>query len=443
MMEPIIGIGLAGGSGVRIRPLTLKAPGYLRAKAAITLLGRRVIDWIIDLLRMQGLGDYLIITKGKENRYQIKQIVGYGDGLGVRIRYSPVCLDNTNVGSADALLTNLNFFEMDGTAVVFATDTVFDIDLQAMLEHHRATGAVATIAVAHHPAEEIAGRYGLVRCADDGMVLGFHEKPSLAEIRALYGAVDDAPLPPLTTNSGFYIFDIAALRAITELDVIQERRKRAFDIGGDLLPWLTAHGYPVQTFALGRMGDLGNIPSYLETMLDVMHGRFTRLNPCLPGDCEGGMMIDPATLALRDPHSRLTLAEKLARGLVTITPPVRIGKYVTICPGVTIAESNIDDDCEIYEGATVLRSSLGPGSLIGPGSYMEDALLGFMVDLQSTLEAPVRLHSRVALGDEVVIRAGVILPDGVVIHPRLKLPAGIRIPPNADVETIAQLHEYL
>jgi NDP-sugar pyrophosphorylase family protein len=443
-MEPIIGIGLAGGSGVRIRPLTLKAPGYLRAKAAITLLGRRVIDWILDLLRMQGLDDYLIITKGKENRYQIKQIVGYGDDLGVRIRYSPVSLDNTNVGSADALLANLAFFEMDGTAVVFATDTVFDIDLPAMLAHHRATGAVATIAVATHPAEEIAGRYGLVRCAGDGAVLGFHEKPSLAEIRGLYGAGDDAPLPPLTTNSGFYIFDIAALRAIAGLDAIQERRRRAFDIGGDLLPWLVEHGYPVHTFALGRMGDLGNIPSYLETMLDVMHGRFTKLNPCLPGDCDGGgLMIDPATLALRDPHSRLTLAEKMARGLVTITPPVRIGRYVSIAPGVTIAESNIDDDCEILEEATILRSSLGPGSLIGPGSHMEDALLGFMVDLQSTLSAPVRLHSRVALGDEVVIRAGVTLPEGVVIHPRLKLPAGIHIPPNVDVETIAQLHEYL
>jgi hypothetical protein len=31
----IVGVGLAGAQGVRARPLTLKAPGYLRSKAAL------------------------------------------------------------------------------------------------------------------------------------------------------------------------------------------------------------------------------------------------------------------------------------------------------------------------------------------------------------------------------------------------------------------------
>ena len=33
---PIVGIGLAGGRGERARTLTVKAPGYLRSKAAMT-----------------------------------------------------------------------------------------------------------------------------------------------------------------------------------------------------------------------------------------------------------------------------------------------------------------------------------------------------------------------------------------------------------------------
>ena len=445
-MKHVIGIGLAGGSGVRIRPLTLKAPGYLRAKAAITLLGRRVMDWIIDLLKAQGLDDYVMVTKGKENRYQIKQIVGYGDALGVRIRYSPVSLDTNNVGSADALLSNLEFFELDGLAVVFATDTVFDIDLTTMLEHHRRTGAVATIAVARYPAEEIAGRYGLVRCAEDGRVTSFHEKPSLAEIHRLYGVSEEAGLPHLSTNSGFYIFDIATLRRLAADPELTERRKHSLDIGKDLLPWLVGQELPVQTFAIGRMGDLGNIPSYMETMQEVLQGRFYSLNPCVIGsyaECGSGLMIDPVTLTLTDPITHLTLEEKMARGLVTIIPPVRIGKYVRICPGVTIAESNIDDDCEIFDGASIIRSSVGPGSLIGPGSILDEALLGFMVDLQSTAEQPVILRHRVALGDEVIIRAGVTLQDDIVIHPRLKVPRGMHIPAGMDIETIAHLHEYL
>lgn len=31
----IVGVGLTGGQRVRARPLTLKAPGYLRSKAAL------------------------------------------------------------------------------------------------------------------------------------------------------------------------------------------------------------------------------------------------------------------------------------------------------------------------------------------------------------------------------------------------------------------------
>ena len=31
----IVGVGLAGGQGVRARPLGLKAPGYQRSKAAL------------------------------------------------------------------------------------------------------------------------------------------------------------------------------------------------------------------------------------------------------------------------------------------------------------------------------------------------------------------------------------------------------------------------
>ena len=32
-VSDVVGIGLAGGQGIRARPLTLKAPGYLRSKA--------------------------------------------------------------------------------------------------------------------------------------------------------------------------------------------------------------------------------------------------------------------------------------------------------------------------------------------------------------------------------------------------------------------------
>lgn len=437
-MEHIVGIGLAGGRGERFRPLTLKARGYLRSKAAVLLLGRRVIDWLFEILNAQGVDDFVMITKGKENRYQIKSIVGYGEAEHVRVRYSPVSYDRVNAGSADSLLSNLEYFDLCDTALVFPTDSVLDIDLPAMLAAHRRSGAVVTITAARQSAESVAGRYGLILSDGDGRVRGFLEKPSLERIYAQYGTPgQDAALPPLITNAGFYLIETAALREISRRPDFASVRQHGLDIGGDLLPWLVAHDYPVHAFEIGRMGDLGNITSYLETMLDALHGRFHSMRPLLSHlcPCGDGCIIAPETMALTDPVSGLTLTEKIARGLVEIRPPVRVGKYVRVFPGVTLGECNIDDDCELFENATILRSSIGPGSLIGPYSRIEDTLMGFMTEVLSTPEAPVTITDFVAIGDEVVISAGVSLSGSVIIHPRLKIPRGAHIPNRTELES--------
>lgn len=447
MAEHIIGIGLAAGSGVRFRPLTLKAQGYLRAKAAVFLLGRRVLDWLIDLLQQQGIADYIMVTKGKENRYQIKAMIGYGEALGVRVRYSPVSLDRDNTGSGDSLLANLEEFDINDLSLVFPTDSILEIDLAGMAAAHRQHGAVVTIAAAEYPAETIAGRYGLIDGDKDGRVRGFIEKPSLAQIHQRYGVTAETAgtLPPLLTNAGFYLVDSRALREISRHPDVQAMRRRKLDIGGDLLPWLAEHGFPVYAYRIGRMGDLGNIPSYLETMLDVMQCRFpsmTALMPRVYPTC-GQDSIDDETMEMIDPVSRLTLREKIAHGLVEIESPVRIGKYVLIYPGVKLSTCNIDDDCEINEGATIRRSSIGAGTIVGPYSLLEDVLTGLMPEIHSTREQPVSLTRYVAIGDEVIIRPGVQLHDSVLVHPRLKIPTGVHVPPNTELSSSDQVLNYL
>jgi|GEM_PF-552496 len=447
LVEQVIGMGLAAGRGERFRPLTLKAKGYLRAKAAVRFIGLRVLDWLVRTLRDQGITDFIMVTKGKENRYQVKSIAGYGESMGVRIRYSPVRFDRENTGSADALLTNIDYFQIHGTVFVFPTDSVLDIDLPAMLAAHRKSGALVTIASAHQPAEIIADRYGLIDCAEDGRVRGFLEKPPLEKIYSLFGAKGQPhpELPTLPTNAGFYLVDAAALNKLSQHPEIDMMRKHRFDIGGDMLPWLVLNGYPVYVHEIDRMGDLGNIPSYLETMRDALTGKFTSLNGELRQAYAGidRVMIEEESLEMTDPVSKLTLAEKIKRNLVTIRPPVRIGKYVRVFPGVILEESNVDDDCEIFEDTTIIRSSIGAGSVIGPYSYIEDTLTGIMVELDSTREHPILLKRYVAIGDEVVVRGGVTLTDSVTIHPRLKVPSGVRIPPRTDVESPEQMLEYL
>jgi len=445
-MAQITGIGLAAGSGLRFRPLTLKAKDYIRAKAAVPFLGRRVLDWVLHDLQSQGVHDVLMVTRGKENRYQIKNMIGYGEALGIAVRYSPVRFDRSNHGSADALLTNLEYFRLEGTAVVFPTDSIFDFDLHAMLEAHRNSGAVVTLATCPQPAEIIADRYGLVDCRPSGRVRGFIEKPSLECIYAHYGVLGDRrrQLPLLPTNAGIYLVNSYALRHIARHPDVVALRKSQCDIGRDLLPWLVKKGYPVSACQIDRMGDLGTLESYLDTMVDALHGRFLSMAPLLPSSYvdHGDLMIDPTSLTLADPVSRLTLAEKLEQGLVEMHAPVRIGKYVQVFPGAVLSECNIDDDCEIYEHVTVIRSSIGAGSLIGPHSYLEDTLTGSMVDVHSTFKDRVALRGQVALGDEVVVESGVTLADHINVHPRLTVPRDAAIPPRTTLEDAEQIADF-
>src|SRR5437588_1237767 len=142
----VVGIGLAGGSGVRARPLTLKAPGYLRSKAAMSFLGRRLIRWVIEILRAEGMKEFHVIAHGKENRYQIKVMIGYGEEFGVDVMYSPVKYDSLSMGSADSTLRMLEYWDISGPALVFPTDSIIDFDLEPMNRAHRESGAAVTIA---------------------------------------------------------------------------------------------------------------------------------------------------------------------------------------------------------------------------------------------------------------------------------------------------------
>jgi len=431
-MHSVLGFGLAAGKGVRLQPLTLKASGYIRAKAVVRFLGQRLIHWLLPALRAQGLDNVLMITHGKENRGQIKSCLGYGEACGMDVRYSPVSLDVQNTGSGSAFIANLEHFDLCAAqGVVFPTDSLFDIDLPGMLAAHRQQGAMVTIATVRYPAEAIAGRYGLILQNAEHRVQGFLEKPSLDEIHRQYPLSNDAQsaMPGFDTSAGLYIVDIDMLRAVARhADIVAMRNTRC-DIGSDLLPWLVDHGYPVYSYGIARMGDLGNIPSYLETMVDTLRGKFAASAIQLPRDASvpAGCFIDQTSYQLRDPHSNLTLGEKLSRGLVTVLPPVRIGKYVRIDPGVTLSACNIDDECELHEEASIVRSSIGEGALIGAHTRLTDTVLGTMVTIHSTRQQPVELSDFTALGDEVTVHAGVTMRARVTVYPRVTIPSGIHL----------------
>jgi NDP-sugar pyrophosphorylase family protein len=446
-VSEVVGIGLAGGQGLRARPLTLKAPGYLRSKAAMSFLGRRLIRWVMQILSSEGIKDYYVIAHGKENRYQIKVMIGYGEGFGVDVKYSPVKYDAQSTGSADSALRMIEYWDITQPALVFPTDSIIDFDLGPMYETHLRSGAVATIAAMTREPDEVAEKYGVMLTDADGRITEFVEKPTLAELREHFHAETDEAFRelPLMTNAGFYLMESTVLRELIGNEEIDRLRKTRLDFGKDLLPWLVGNGYPVYAFPVRRIGDLGNVGDYLGTMVEVLRGEFEAVDRLLgpPYDPENHVWIAPETLAMRDSTSGRTLAEKIADRQVTIGPAVRIGRFCEIHPGVTITESNLDDDIEVQRGASIHRSQIRDGAIIGAAARLSDVVAGSMCEIRSEPYNPTVIEGFVALGDEVTVYPGVRLEDDISVYPRLKLPTGIKVAPGSEITGPADVLRHL
>ena len=141
-MSDVVAVALAGGQGVRARPMTLEGPGHVRSKAVLCLAGRPVIEWQVATLQDQGVEHFYVVANGRQNRYQIKDQLGYGDALGVEVQYSRARMDRHNTGSGEATLSALEHWGLRGLALVFPTDSLFEFDLAETLIDRTRQGVV-------------------------------------------------------------------------------------------------------------------------------------------------------------------------------------------------------------------------------------------------------------------------------------------------------------
>jgi NDP-sugar pyrophosphorylase family protein len=151
---------LTAGLGTRLRPLTL-----VRAKPAIPVadepLIRRIIRWVVA-------NGVVNLTLNLHHLPEtITQVVGDGSDLKAVVRYS--WEQPTVLGSAGGPRQALDIIGAD-TFFLINGDTLTDLDLGALADAHTSSGALVTLALVPN-VEPL--RYGGVRLAEDGRVLGF------------------------------------------------------------------------------------------------------------------------------------------------------------------------------------------------------------------------------------------------------------------------------
>jgi NDP-sugar pyrophosphorylase family protein len=149
---------LAAGFGTRLRPLTDNRP-----KALVELCGRTLLE--ITLSRLKSLSIRDVILNTHYFAAAIEEYLKANDNFGMRlvISHEPELLD-----TGGGLKKAAPFFLEDGSREPFLlhnVDVISNFDLVQMVEAHRASDALATLAVQDRPSSRALhfNRQGLLR----------------------------------------------------------------------------------------------------------------------------------------------------------------------------------------------------------------------------------------------------------------------------------------
>lgn len=151
---------LTAGLATRLRPLS-----FVRAKAALPVAGTPLIHRILRSLSSAGVQD--VVLNLHHLPHTLTSLLGDGSALGMRIRYSwevPV------LGSAGGPKRAIPLLANPGTFLVLNGDTLTDVSLPALLDDHRRSGALVTMAVVPNTEPE---KYSGVGVGPDGAFTGW------------------------------------------------------------------------------------------------------------------------------------------------------------------------------------------------------------------------------------------------------------------------------
>lgn len=235
---------MAGGKGTRIASVNSEVP-----KPMIEILGKPILEHQVDVLKKQGLKDYIFVIG--HLGYVIKDYFDDGSKFGVSIEY---IVEEEPLGTAGALYYLKDRIKDD--FVLLNGDIIFDVDIDRFYKYHKDHNGLATILVHpnNHPFDS-----SLIEVNNDGMVIDWINKE--AE-RVWYHNL---------VNAGIHILSVKVL------DRFIEAKKT--DLDRDILKPMIMEK---QLFAYSSpeyIKDMGTPKRYDEVISDIKTGKVD--NKCL------------------------------------------------------------------------------------------------------------------------------------------------------------------
>ncbi len=343
---------LAGGQGSRLYDLTKQI-----AKPAVSFGGKyKIIDFPLSNCINSGIDTVGVLTQYQPlalNEYVCNgapwDLDRMRGGLTVLPPYQGNKHSDWYKGTANAIYQNINFIKhFDPEYVlILSGDHIYRMDYKLMLEQHKATGAVCTVATITVPIEE-ASRFGICNTNSDGSIYEFEEKPKQPKNNQ--------------ASMGIYIFNTKTLIEYLETDEADENSSN--DFGKNIIPNLLGNKEKLYAYKFsGYWKDVGTISSLWEANMDLIGE-----NPVLN--------LGDRTMRI---YSKNT---------------ARAPQYVG--PSSTITNSLISEGCRIY--GKVENSVISGGVVVENGAVVKDSVI--MEDV--VIKKNAHVYSAIVDADAVI-----------------------------------------
>jgi bifunctional UDP-N-acetylglucosamine pyrophosphorylase/glucosamine-1-phosphate N-acetyltransferase len=322
MPEGLAAVVLAGGLGTRMKSST--------AKHLHPLLGRRLVDWVVEAVRPLGADPLVVVVS--------PDAASAFDGIDVAVQEEPL-------GTGDAVRAARRSVDGARSVLVVSGDAprVTPELLEQLVAEHRSSGAAATV-LSFEPEDPRA--YGRIVRAGDGRLEAIVE----------HADADEAQRAIREVNSSIYVFSADRLWPV--LDRVEPANAQGELYLTDAVRLLVDGGEEVTVFKAPDADEVEGVNTRVEL---AEAATFLRARVNKEHMLAGVTIVDPSTTWI-DPDVELA-PDSTIHPFTVLRGKTRVGAGAEVGPHAVAVDAEIGPDAKVGPFCY-----LRPGTKLGPGS---------------------------------------------------------------------------